>query len=268
VPRVVPSDVVKAIDRMFPDMAQKPDAFPQMSFDQLPWLAALAELVEAVPPELIVLEPAQNAALTASVACIKAMGGVFQSNKAPVTLALRLRGYDENPVFLIRAAMTACPDQAPSPQTVPLAFINDAALRESIRQDMSGAHRDLAQGEWKGATVLAGSAIEALLLWALQAREAQHPGDLAAAGAALVGHGLTAQPHANPERWVLHEYGAVASHLNIIRPDTAELVRLAKDFRNLIHPGRAARLGQACDHSTALTALAAVHAVARDLTPP
>jgi ribosomal protein L30E len=47
--RVVPSNVVRAIDRMLPEMANKADAFPQMSHDQLPWLAALAELVEAVP---------------------------------------------------------------------------------------------------------------------------------------------------------------------------------------------------------------------------
>ena len=67
--------------------------------------------------------------------------------------------------------------------------------------------------------------------------------------------------------WHLHEYVEVAAHLKLIEGDTAKLVRLTKDFRNLIHPGRAARLGQKCDRSTALTALAAVEAVARDLTP-
>jgi hypothetical protein len=68
--------------------------------------------------------------------------------------------------------------------------------------------------------------------------------------------------------WHLHQYVEVAAHLQIIKADTATLVRLTKDFRNLIHPGRAARLGQKCDRSTALAALAAVEAVARDLTPP
>ena len=67
--------------------------------------------------------------------------------------------------------------------------------------------------------------------------------------------------------WHLHEYIEVAAHLGIVKPDTATLVRLAKDFRNLIHPGRAARLGQKCDRATTLGALAAVEAVARDLTP-
>jgi len=55
--------------------------------------------------------------------------------------------------------------------------------------------------------------------------------------------------------------------LKLISDDTAKLVRLAKDFRNLIHPGRAARLGQKCDRATALGALAAMEAVARDLAP-
>jgi len=66
----------------------------------------------------------------------------------------------------------------------------------------------------------------------------------------------------------LSQYTDAAVHMKLIRDETATLVRLGKDFRNLIHPGRAARLRQACDHSTALTALGAMEAVARDLTPP
>lgn len=77
---------------------------------------------------------------------------------------------------------------------------------------------------------------------------------------------LTRQPDANPERWDLHVYVEVSANLGIITAETATLVRLAKDFRNLIHPGRAIRVGQMCDRATALGALAAVEAVARDLT--
>jgi hypothetical protein len=36
---------------------------------------------------------------------------------------------------------------------------------------------------------------------------------------------------------------------------------------HLIHPGRAIRIGQACDRGTALSALAAVELIARDLKP-
>lgn len=159
--------------------------------------------------------------------------------------------------------MAACPDEAPAPGTTELSFITDSDLRESIRLDISGGYGALAQGEWKGATVLAGSAVEALLLWALQNHQKTRPGDITAAVAAT----LKANPGTDLEApsWHLHQYVTVAAHLKIIKPDTAKAGDLAKDARNLVHPGRSARLGQKCDRGTALSALAAVEAVARDL---
>ncbi len=116
-----------------------------------------------------------------------------------------------HPVSLIRDALAACPDEAPSPQTTSLAFIRDDDLRESIRLDISAADRDLANGEWKGATVLAGSAVETLLLWVLQDRETQGPRTLTSAISTLRGNGtLARQPDPSPEHWALHEYVEVA----------------------------------------------------------
>jgi hypothetical protein len=163
--------------------------------------------------------------------------------------------------------MAACPDEATASGTAPLSFIGDPELRESIRLDISAAHRDLAQGEWKGATVLAGAAVEALLLWAVQQHEQSNPGSIATASASLVAaHILGPQPHAQPERWNLHEYVEVSAHLGLIEPETGIQVRQARNFRNFIHPGRATRLGQKCDRGTALSSLAAVELVVRDLT--
>lgn len=115
-----------------------------------------------------------------------------------------------------------------------------------------------------------GMTVEALLLWTLQEHVKNRGGIVATAVAALAAaKKLNGNPGANLEGqgWHPHEYVEVAAHLNIIKPDTATLVRLAKDFRNLIQPGRAARLGQKCDQGTALAALGAMKAVARDLTP-
>jgi hypothetical protein len=266
-PRVLPSDVVRAADQMFNEMATNPNAFPHVTAAEVPSLVALVKLVESVPNELIVVEPRQYAGLMASIAYLQAMSDVFQSKGVPSALPPRVRGFKENPVALIRAAMAACPDEAPSLRTAALPFIADPALRESIRLDISAANQDLANGEWKGATVLAGSAVETLLLWALQRHETQRQGALAAAGAALVAeHRLDHPPHTNREKWVLHEYIEVAAHLEIIAQETAAQARLVKDFRNLIHPGRAARLGQKCDRGTAFAAVAAVEFVVRDLT--
>jgi hypothetical protein len=58
----------------------------------------------------------------------------------------------------------------------------------------------------------------------------------------------------------------VAIELKLITKETEQQCRLAKDFRNLVHPGRAKRLGQACNRATALSAVAAVEHVTVDLS--
>jgi len=264
-PRVVPSDVAAAAERMFPDMLV---GYPNIGPDAVPSLVALARLVESVPIELLTLEPSRYAALLASVEYLRALADAFIARRDPISL--NLPGHRENPIALIRNAMAACPDEAPPSGTTALSFISHADLRDSVRLDISAAYSALTGGEWKGATVLAGSAVEALLLWALQEREKSKSGDVAGAVSALVkAKTLKTDPGPDLEgqRWHLHEYVEVAAHLRIIKPDTAIQVRLAKDARNLIHPGRAARAGQKCNRVTALTAITAVEAVARDLTP-
>ena len=97
---------------------------------------------------------------------------------------------------LLRQTLAKCPDQVPSPSTTRLLFITDPGLRESIRQDITAANQDSMNAEWKGATVLAGSATEALLLWGVRKQ-----GSFAAAIKALVAAGtLSQRPHSNPER--------------------------------------------------------------------
>jgi hypothetical protein len=60
-------------------------------------------------------------------------------------------------------------------------------------------------------------------------------------------------------------FGAWA-HLGIVTPETAIEIRLAKSFRTLIPPGRAQRLAQKCDRVTALSSVAALDHVVRDLS--
>ncbi len=67
--------------------------------------------------------------------------------------------------------------------------------------------------------------------------------------------------------WTLHHYIEVAAHLRIIGERTAEQARLAKDYRNLIHPAAAIRLKEECHRGTALGAAGAVEFVIRDLAP-
>jgi len=275
VPRVVPSQAVAVIDRMFTWAAAQsmnPDsACPMISLRQLGQIVTILNLVRQVPEELLPLDSDRHMELLAGVSSLEAAVEAWQGGNKQYHV-VTVPGFGPlHAVTLVRRALASCSDEAPSPKTTQLPFIGDQALRDSIRLDMSTAHQDLAEGEWKGATVLAGSAVEALLLWALQEHETQNAGARAGAIAALRGSQppvLTRQPDANPERWDLHEYVEVAAQLGIIAADTAAQTRLARRFRDLIHPGRAQRLGQKCDRATAHGAIASVEAVARDLTPP
>jgi hypothetical protein len=79
------------------------------------------------------------------------------------------------------------------------------------------------------------------------------------------GKTLRQKPPTGLEQWDLHQFIEVAAEGDSIGTDTASQARLAKDFRNLIHPGRALRLERVCDRGTALSAVAAVEHVVRDL---
>lgn len=262
-PRVVPSQVVQLIDQLFPDAQRQTESQEfGLRMGNIYQVAALLDLVQEIPSELIVLSPDRYAELVSSIAAIRTVmqswqsHGDFAFNRVPGLRRL-------NPVTLIRQALVACPDEFPSPGTTELAFITDNALRDNLRKDISATNRALTNGDWKAATVLAGSVVEALIFWALQQRQ---PDNIQTAIQNLLGTKLSRNPDNNLENWVLFEYIEVAAELKVISDETATQARLAKDFRNLIHPGRAARLGQECNRGTALSAVAALEHVVNDLT--
>jgi hypothetical protein len=260
-PRVVPSQAVAFIKTLWPTSGD----LNNLHRGQAGQLSGLVDLVDQIPNELLTMDTATYASFLCGRAHIK--------QKLLAWVADPNRGHDlgqmpgatpKNPVTEIRDALAKCPDESPAPGTSELNFIPDEDLRANLRNDIGAINRALSNGEWKAATVLAGSTIEALLLWALQRNLAAAT---AAATALRTSGELTRQPDANLERWDLHEYTEVAANLGIIEPDTATETRLAREFRNLIHPGRAQRLGQTCDRGTALSCVAALDHVVRDLTP-
>lgn len=100
----------------------------------------------------------------------------------------------------------------------------------------------------------AGSAIEALLLWRLQ--DAGQTGPVS---------GMKTGAKGSPEGWTLAQLIEAAGMLGFIKPETAQQCNQARDFRNLIHPGKSQRLSVTCDRGTALAALAGAELVSRDL---
>lgn len=269
-PRVVPSQVTDFIAQTWPPAILAASKMGMhlghmgMHLGDSGHLAALIALADKIPDELLTLTGRDYSGYSTALASIRFTLNQWIGGQTQPRVPL-IQGREA--VSVIYEKLKLCPDQLPSPATATLTFIGDVQLRDTIRLDISAANSDLVNGEWKGATVLAASATEALLLWAIQEAEARTPGRISTAVAALVPSPLKRKPDANPESWDFIELIEVARHLRQIKDDTATQSRLCKDFRNLIHPGRAARLAQACDRGTALAALAAVELVVRDLTP-
>jgi len=262
-PRVVPSQVREFIESI---PSQLTSEIARMNSIGAANLSAILDLVDQIPDELLTMDKETYGSLIRAKATIREILSTWTSNR---NAGQSLQYFDlsrrQHPLVLIHDALAKCPDESPAPGTSELSFIADPALRTNLRNDVGAIDRALSNGEWKAATVLSGSAIEALLLLALQLRP---PTDITAATAALRKSGeLTRQPDANLERWDLHEFTEVTANLGIIKTDTATETRLAREFRNLIHPGRAQRLGQICDRGTALSSVAALDHVVRDLTP-
>jgi hypothetical protein len=269
-PRVVPSQVVSLIDQLFPQYragATERNLWFNQLLDRCYGLQSILDLTDQIPSSLLVLNNHDYSVLVSSIAAIrmaiehpKSHGHGFNIELPPIGEFGNL-----NPIALVRDLLNKCPDAFPEPGTSELSFISDQPLRDNLRNDIGAINRALSDSEWKGATVLAGAVIEALLLWSLQQRD---PTEVKAIVSTLISnHTLARNPSGDLEHWSLHDYIEVSRQLNLIVEDTANQARLAKNFRNLIHPGRSQRLGQICNRATALSAVAAVEHVLQDLTP-
>ena len=264
-PRVVPSQIVEFIDQTIPKAKKQTDLggrpFSLNRTDQHPCVA-LVKLIDQLPGELLVMPGQHYIELVASVEAIKDTLEIWKLRDHGFSQIPGLGEY--NPVSFIRRALSMCPDEIPSKDTVELIFIEEDDLRENLRIDISNTNQALSSGEWKATTVLAGSVVEALLLWRLNQFEEE---ELNTARTSLVNdETLSSDPGGNLDRWHLHSFIEVAARLEIIGNDTAQQARLAREYRNLIHPGREQRLGQKCDRGTALAAVAAVERVVSDLS--
>jgi len=259
--RVMPSQVVQTIDELFAHAAKNaPGA--TLTAGHSSHLFAILNLLKSVPDELIAVSFADYADLVLATSTIEEHLEIWRS-RGPVGHLAHVKGRDA--ITVIRSVLTRCPDEYPPSSTTELLFIKDGELRESIRRDAGAANRALNNAEWKAATVLAGATIEALLHWRLQ----ESPPDSVAvksAVTALFAAGKINKPNNDLDRWELHHFIEVAAHLDLINPDTCSAARLAQNFRNLIHPGRASRLAQTCDRATAYSAIGALEHVIRDLS--
>jgi hypothetical protein len=258
----MPSQVVQTIDDLFPH-AKRNQLDYVVSAGHASQLLGILNLLNDVPGELITLTATDYAELVLAKSTIKETLPHWRARGNVGDMA-NVKRFDA--VTVIRRALAKCPDEYPPSATAELLFINDPELRENIRRDLGATERALNNAEWKAATVLAGATIEALLHWRLREPSPGVATVHATAAALLTKGTIKKRAPTDIDYWDLHHFIEVACELKLVEPDTYSAARLAQNFRNLIHPGRATRLAQTCDRGTAYSAVGALDHVIRDLT--
>jgi hypothetical protein len=235
--------MVRMIDAVFP-WAASGSPKHQAQWHMLQDLNAVLSLVDKLPDSMLRLSSEQFTDFLWAQSALRSMVRLLETGQLSAVGGVSwpmVRNH--NALATLRGLLSDCPDETVSENVSALSFLKDAELIEDIRLDISSAEASFNGGEWKPATVMAGAALESLLLWAVlryteadraSAIKAQQLGNLDAA-------------HPESPAWGLAKYIPVAEHLKAISASTAQQARLAQDFRNLIHPGRQIRLQMKCD---------------------
>jgi hypothetical protein len=163
-PNVMPSQVVLVIEKFFSHVTKNNPGDGLIHSGQLDSLQGVVNLIREIPSELINVRPDQYADMVLAIAIIEEQGK-FRIGRGTSFQLPAIKSVDVATVLY--RVLSQCPDEFPPADTAELVFVTDADLRHSVRQDMGAINRAVAHAEWKAATVLAGAAIEALLLWRL-----------------------------------------------------------------------------------------------------
>lgn len=224
-------------------------------------VAGFLELYDQLPHELIRLSPDDYARLVTAIGTVRFLTDQFQQTHNPESL--RSVGSALENAWRLIATLK---DEVPSANH-DLAFITDTVLQEMIGLDLSAVATDLQSGEWKGATIIAGSCCEALLLYALQTKGSRTSGAIAAAVKAI--NWRSGKPpkasDLTDKSWDLFSYTEAASQLRLVSGSTKDELTLARNYRNLIHPAKTIREQVKCDRGTAYIAAGALEHLVSDL---
>jgi hypothetical protein len=126
-------------------------------------------------------------------------------------------------------------------------FVRNADLRRALNADFQELQTAIKYGAWRAAHVLAGSIIEAILVDVL----------------IYVDHHARTQK--DPQKMALSELTAACRAEGIISEKAQNILAAVKDYRNLIHPGRALRLGESVNADSANVASTLVSLIAREI---
>jgi hypothetical protein len=260
--RIVPSQIVETIDRLFTGPS-KGAGTAALSVGTAVDLWGIVLLLRQLPNELLQINASDFADLTLATAAIELFISRW-GHTDRLGAITQVSGGDV--VHVIRRVLAKCPDEAPPPGSADLIFIVDQKAREAMKQDIGAANSALQNAEWKAATILGGAAIEAMLHWKLSEPQTPVADLITARTRAIASRGLQSSLPTDPDQWVLKDFIAVARELGVIEEETMKQADTARNYRNLIHPGYAARRRQVCDRATALAVLSSLEHVIRDLS--
>jgi len=258
---ICPSDVISILVTDYPwarGLSQAPNFFDPANDSYK--LAGLLDLLDRIPEALLPQVCDDYSAYTQIVAALRQV--LKQAERGGSISWPSVR--KNNALTALWLLLTKCPDEVILGGTAGLEFISDEKLRNSIRLDLSAAESTLNNGEWKASTVLSGAALEALLLWKIDVANVDERESAKAKAAKRVGQRQRLVVD-KPENWSLADYIEMAFAMGAITEQCVEQARLAKDYRNLIHPGKEMRERLKCDRGTAHGAFAAVQFAVRDL---
>jgi hypothetical protein len=265
---IVPSRAVSTITKLFPDApALQPGNF---MLNAMADVKSVLAIIAKIPDELLVLNEEEYADFVVAVNELQIISEWLIAKAKPEFVETQPAwnyGAGGNPVGRIVNALKKCYDEYPPPKTKALLFVDDVALRDSIRNDVDAVDRAIQNNEWKAATVFSGSAIEALLLWKVSKyANAERISAIDELDKLKKFAGLGGRPGNRIDKWQLGQLIVVAEHLNCISSTTACAAHLARDFRNLIHPAKTVRTGAVSNRGTAYNAAGALEHVVGDLS--
>lgn len=257
---LVPSEIVNFIDQYFPKAGEFQEESDHSDFKVHPTyggtVSALVGMVSSLDQSLLPAAAPDLADLRLATEHVRLWVASLTSGQGGDVLPKVPGSGRQNAVVMIRRVLQGCSDLPVVPeQLMRLEFVNDPDYRKHLAADLQEIESDLNDGQWKSATVLAGSLMEALLLNVLENTDQNEL--TKSAHHATLSKGL---------HWAdLYDYLKVAVEIGVLTQKVYDFAIKAKDFRNLIHAGRAKRLQADFSRATALTVRAALEHVIEDL---
>lgn len=145
-------------------------------------------------------------------------------------------------------------DGTPVTESREFTFIGDAELRKIVERDYSEIQRALIAGCHKSVIILAGSAIETILV------------DCLLADVARARRSSKAPTEPDITRWDLNDLINVGVDLDIVNAGVEKLSHSVRQYRNLVHPGNEIRNKLTCEKEEARIAVEVLHIIHRDLS--